>query len=562
MDWTIYFGPIFKWWKLIRLAALVAGISTLLATLGDRPVYSAHTSLMIGQSANNPNPQSGQFYLEQDLARFYADMGTREPLRQATRDALGLTALPEYSVTALPNTQIIEIRVRDTDPVRAYAVASELANQLILRTPTSDASDQGRTAFIDDQLARLQADITATEEEIQSLEEELGGLVGAREIADMERQITALDEKLRSLRSTYATMISGTQEGATNTLTILEAAQIPARAEGPNRVLSVILGTALGATLAIVAAYAIEFLDRRVASLYEVNRTLGWAVIGEVENVPQGVSEEGHVLENPRSTFADSFRIAQAHLELAGIGTLLKTLLITGPSVSEGKSTVALNLALTWASPERMVVLVEADFLRPARIYPDRKGLAELLIEGGAATDFLISPYRRQLYILPAGKASEGSPGLLQGPRLAKVLDDLKDVADVVIIDGPPTFVADSIPLASRVDGIVGVVRLGKTPIEAIKEMKRVIQSTGVPALGVIVNAVARRPSYYASYYRRPGAAVPPDTAEETLDAVSGWLRGIPRRFVDRFRRRPSRSAESADQTTASKAEPDTLPPT
>jgi capsular exopolysaccharide synthesis family protein len=542
MEWRIYFTPIFKWWKLIRLAAIVAGVSTLIATIGQQPVYTSATTLMIGRSLSDPNPSSNQFYLEQDLAKFYADMGTREPVQRATRETLGLTSLPEYSVTALPNTQIIEIRVRDTDPVRAAAVAAELANQLILRTPTTaEGSDQERAAFVDEQLTRLQTDITSTEEEIQALQTQLGGLVGAREIADIERQISALEDKLRTLQGTYASMISGTPRGATNTLALLEAAEVPRRAEGSNRVLSVLLGMALGAALAIVAAYLIEFLDRRAAGVHEVKRTLGWPILGEVETVRHGLSAEGQVLDAPRSSFADAFRILQANLELHGVGQTIKTLLVTGPSVSDGKSTVALNLALTWASPDRMVVLVEADFRRPARLHPDRRGLSELLLEGGSATDFLISPYRRQLYILPAGSAGRDTPGLFQTPALTKVLDDLKAVADVIIVDGPPTFVADAVPLATRVDGIIGVVRLGKSSLDGIQEMKRVIEGIGAATLGVVVNGVSRRPSYYSSYYRRPGAVEPPDTAEEILEAMSRWLRGLPHRAIERVRRPRSR---------------------
>ena len=563
MEWRIYFSPIFKWWKLIRLAAIVAGLSTLIATIGQRPVYTSTTTLMIGRSLSDPNPSSNQFYLEQDLAKFYADMGTREPVQRATRDALGLSSLPEYYVAALPNTQILEIQVRDTDPVRAAAVASELANQLILRTPTTgEGNDQERTSFVEDQLARLQVDITSTEEEILTLQTQLGGLIGAREIADTERQITALDDKLRTLQSTYASMISGTPQGATNTLTLLEAAEIPRRADGPNRILGVLLGMALGAALAVVAAYVIEFLDRRVAGVHEVNRTLGWPVLGEIEVVGQGIAVEDHALESPRSSFADSFRILQANLELLGVGQKIKTLLVTGPSVSDGKSTVALNLAATWATPERMVVLVEADFRRPARDHPNRRGLSDLLLEGGSATDFLISPYRRQLYILPAGVAGRETPGLFQTPGLAKIFADLKAVADVIIVDGPPTFVADALPLSTRVDGIIGVVRIGKSSLDGIKEMKRMVESIGVTTLGVVVNGVARRPSYYSAYYRRPGAIETPDSAEEVIDAMRRWASGLPRHIADRLRRlRPARKPAVVDPPAAASADTESAQP-
>jgi len=83
MNLDLYFTPILKWWKLIMIAALIAGISTAITLLSQPSVYEARTTLMIGQSITSPNPSSVQFYLEQDLARIYADMGAREPIRRA-----------------------------------------------------------------------------------------------------------------------------------------------------------------------------------------------------------------------------------------------------------------------------------------------------------------------------------------------------------------------------------------------------------------------------------------------------------------------------------------------
>ncbi|HET7010793.1 MAG TPA: hypothetical protein VFI11_08465 [Anaerolineales bacterium] len=542
MDWTYYFAPLVKWWKLIRLAALVAGASTLLATIGQRPVYESRTTLMIGQSFNNPNPSTSQFYLEQDLAKFYADMGRREPVRKAAAEALGLTGMPDYTVTALPNTQIVEIVVRDTDPYRAQAVAAELARQLVLRTPTSvNPEDQERELFVDDQLTRLQADISTTQEEIQNLTAQLGGLSGAREIADYERQISALDDKLRTLQGTYASLVSGTPRGAVNTLTILEPANLPTRSGGTNRPLTVLLGMLMGTGLAAGGAYLVELLDRRLGHPHEVTRLLSWPIVGEIENIPAEENPAGYVEEHPDTRIAASFRSLRTSLELAGMGDSIKTVLVTGPSVSEGKSTVALNLALATATPDRRVVLIDGDFHRPRLTYPDRKGFSDLLQEGGSATDYLISPYRGRLYILPAGLAPSTAVGMFSKPYLLKILADLQAVSDVIIIDGPPTFVPDTLALASKVDGLITVVRLDRTPVEAIQRMKTQLQSVPVAVLGVVVNGVVGRPTYYDAYYSRSAPVRLPETPDEVMQGMRGQILGIGSAFLARLRRMRSR---------------------
>src|SRR3972149_3203447 len=96
-------APLGKWWRLIGLAALIAAVSTLVGSLVQPKIYVSRTTLIIGQSINNPNPSSAQFNLEQELAKIYADMGSREPVRQATMEALGLEWLPGYLVKALPH---------------------------------------------------------------------------------------------------------------------------------------------------------------------------------------------------------------------------------------------------------------------------------------------------------------------------------------------------------------------------------------------------------------------------------------------------------------------------
>jgi len=157
-------------------------------------------------------------------------------VRNATRQALGLPWLPSYSAAALPNSQVIEITVTDTVPERAQAVASELANQLILRSPTSENSeDIERQLFIQEQLDNLQVQINDTSDEIDRMQALLGDLDSAREISDTQAQIAALQNKSRDLQSNYASLLSSTSGGAVNTITIIDEANLPTQPQGPNR---------------------------------------------------------------------------------------------------------------------------------------------------------------------------------------------------------------------------------------------------------------------------------------------------------------------------------------
>ena len=110
---------------------------------------------MIGRGfLNDPNPNNSQFYLSQQLAGLYADMALRQPVRTAAMEALSMTWLPDYRVQPIPNTQLLEVTVTDTDPLRAQVVANEIARQLILQGPNASSTEEvERQQFVKLQLA-------------------------------------------------------------------------------------------------------------------------------------------------------------------------------------------------------------------------------------------------------------------------------------------------------------------------------------------------------------------------------------------------------------------------
>jgi len=149
MELSVYTKPLLRWWWLLAAATFVAVISTFLTVRGQPALYEARTTLMIGRAIDDPNPTQGEFTLAQQLAVSYADVANREPVQEATKAALSFDRLPSYLARAIPQSQFIEILVTDTNPLRAQAVANELANQLIIQSPTGEGSeDQIRRDFI------------------------------------------------------------------------------------------------------------------------------------------------------------------------------------------------------------------------------------------------------------------------------------------------------------------------------------------------------------------------------------------------------------------------------
>src|ERR671922_1850402 len=137
MELNKYIFPLRKWWWLVVASTLIAAIFSSLSILRQPAIYQARTTLMIGTTINDPNPSSNELHLGQQLAAAYADLANREIVLNATKNALGMNQLPAYIARALPNTQLIEITVNDTNPKRAQTVANELSAQLMLLSPIS-----------------------------------------------------------------------------------------------------------------------------------------------------------------------------------------------------------------------------------------------------------------------------------------------------------------------------------------------------------------------------------------------------------------------------------------
>ena len=135
MELRQYAAVIWKWLWLIVLATAIAAGSSYWATRNQPKIYQTSATLMVGQSTQSADVNSGDIYTSQQLAQTYIQMVNRQPVLQATMDALGLggnwMALKgQVIASGVAGTQLIDIRVIDTEPQRAKLIADEVANQI------------------------------------------------------------------------------------------------------------------------------------------------------------------------------------------------------------------------------------------------------------------------------------------------------------------------------------------------------------------------------------------------------------------------------------------------
>jgi polysaccharide biosynthesis transport protein len=532
-----YLQPLRRWWWLIVGAAAIAGLSAFLYLRSQPVIFQSRTTVMVGSPIENPNPGSDVLYMTQVLARIYADLAQRSTVRQATMEALGFEDwLPAYTVSALPDSQVIEISVTDVEPVRAQAVAKELVNQLVQLSPAGQ-EEQERRNFVQGQLTSLERSIRNSEDERQRLEDELGKALSARDIRSIQDAIRALDDKLNTTQANYASLLANTGSRALNVIHVLEPASLPTRPVNARAALTMLLAVTLGAALAIAGAYALEFLDDAVAKVTQVER-LGLTALGSVPYVADADDEAGRlVMLNDRySAAAESYRVLRTNLQFASVDRPLKVVQVSSPNVGEGKSMTAANLAIAIAQLGQTVILVDGDLHQPTqhRYFQvlNNVGVTTALLGNLEQVEKMFKPTAiPNLHLLPSGPLPPNPAELLGSKRMQELLESLKQKADIVVIDSPPvTVISDAAVLASRVDGVLIVFRVGRTRGDTARNALSALSQVHARVLGAVLNGTgAGSQDYYYRYRTDYGVQSKHSAARKKAEYGDRPVAGVPK---------------------------------
>jgi capsular exopolysaccharide synthesis family protein len=336
-------------------------------------------------------------------------------------------------------------------------------------------------------------------------------VVANNRIAEAER----LKLNVQRVQSVYERLVALVQNVGISrnidqeTLAILEPAT-PARRSFTQEigVLAMSGMGGLGLGLGLIVLMAVR--DDRFTTLIEINEKLGTNIIGQVPEVPN-LRANGPVplleIGDQRHAYAESYRnLRSAILFMASDAERPKVLLITSALPHEGKSTVAANLAKTLALGGAKVVLVDGD-LRKGTLYKTMglergPGLSAVLQEGGDLDRVLQTNSLPDLTFISSGSVSSNSGDLFLGAAFDKVLAQLRERFDFVLIDSSPVFAADdATTLAPKVDATLFVVRSRFSRLGPVREALELLYQRQAKVMGVIFNqADASARSYY--YYK------------------------------------------------------------
>jgi len=415
---------------------------------------------------------------------------------------------------------------------------------------------------LDAQLAnirqKLREALTARLQTLQAREEELARSIGrlkraqaaipeaALEITRKERDVKVSERIFSLLKEKHQEALIKEKEQVAE-VSLVRPAVGPLRPINPPQALpKAAVGLVIGLVVGFVLAFVIETLDTSIGAIDEVESLLGTSVLGVIPHldVKADLAEElgeGVVLDKateekysflvslflPGSRIAEAFRGLRTNLLFSGLEGGSKTIMVTSSTQTEGKTTVAINLAIALGQLGKRTLLVEADlrnpFLHHAFGIPKDPGLTEVLVGsahieeairsfpdfvlGAAGAEGLID--RRgidNLFLLPSGRQPPNPAEFLSAEGVTNFLTEVRQRYDYVILDCAPILpVADPAILGSRVDGALIVVRVGTAARAALRRAKTLLEAARSRILGVCLTGVKAElsPDYAEmAYYR------------------------------------------------------------
>ena len=509
-DLRRYVALLWHWAWLLVLATILAGAAAYIVSKQMTPIFQASTTILVNGAPATQSTDYSSILSSERLTQTYSQLLTKQPILEGVIKRLGINIdvgvlKKMVQVQPVRDTQLIEVRVQDTNPDRAARIANaifqEFANQnQALQATRYAASKQS-----------LETQLDQMDQQIQKATDNLATLGDS---TNNQNERDRLETTLAQYRQTYAYLLQSyesvrlAEANSTSNVVQAEPASPPARPIKPRVLTNTLLAAVIGLMLAVGVAFLIEAMDDTIRNPGDVTHQLGLPVLGAIAKYDY--EDDNPITKTqPRAPVAEAFRSLRTNIQFASVDTPLRSILVTSPSPADGKSTVAVNLGVVLAQSGRKVVILDADLHRP-KIHKiirlaNRRGLSDLFVQNQVNLDGAVQKTEIQnYYALTSGSLPPNPSELLGSGKMVDIIHQLEDQAELVIIDTPPLLaVTDACVLAPRVDGVLLIIKPGVTKLAACKQAVEQLRHVGAKILGVVLNEIEiKRSRYYYYHYR------------------------------------------------------------
>jgi capsular polysaccharide biosynthesis protein/Mrp family chromosome partitioning ATPase len=521
-------------WLILQFVVIIPAL-VLVLSLRQTKMYDATARVMVESPNSTVSAVAGQNLTDRPpddrtVATLAGFVATPE-IAQTVIDQLHLTTstrdlLKHVASTPGTSANVIMITVSDHSPQQAAAIANAFATQFgNWRKNSQTAAPTAALAEIAKQLAIVKP-----------------GSLAYQNLVNQRAQLNVLS----------ALTTGGVEIG--------ELAQVPTSPASPKPLRTTLLAIVAALIIGIGAAFLREALDVKIHTLEQLQELTQLPVIGTIAALPKGYHESDKLvtLDDPRSPAAESFRFLRTNVGFMNFNHDVKSILVTSPMPSQGKSTTIANLAVVMLRGGLRVAAVEGDLRRPAlhRFFHvnNARGLTSVIagqatladashlltfrdVAVGASSEKIGTKLQTvgpedaarndalniiervvndprggaapksdglQLQLLTSGPLPPNPGELVTSQQLADIIDELKQKNDYVLVDAPPLFaVGDATTLAGRVDGVLVIINLETTTRDMIRQVEEFYARIPARKMGLVVTGVApsSRSRGYHTYY-------------------------------------------------------------
>lgn len=384
------------------------------------------------------------------------------------------------------------------------------------------------------EIKRIITSITSDYEIARAQERELTKMLEQqkREALELNQKMIRygeLQRELESNRRVYNALLQRTKETSvterlqTNNIRIVDRATVSKYPIAPRKTRNILLSIVVGLVMGVTLAFFFEYLDNSIRTSEDIKRYLDMPFLGIIPEVSvKNHSSNGtkHTADtivaiDPKSNASEAYRSLRTNvtfsllnddsLPLFNQGAVL---LITSAGPEEGKSCIVANLGIAMAQSGSKTLIIDCDFRRPVmhKIFnlKNEKGFADMLmnVKAFGSKIGLKRTKIQNLEVIPCGEFPH-NPSELLGSALARIIiEALSEKYDKILIDSPPVnMVTDPVILSRIADGVVFVVRAGKTKRNAAQQARDQLQSAEMIMLGAVLNSVDIKKDGYYYYY-------------------------------------------------------------
>jgi polysaccharide biosynthesis transport protein len=357
-------------------------------------------------------------------------------------------------------------------------------------------------------------------------------------------QFSTLQAELDTAKALYTDFLNKTKQADLqlaeqhNNLKIIETAETPKSPIGPQRVRTILIGLLVSLIAGMGLAFFLEYLDNTVKSVEDVERVAALptlAVIPSISTISSralaekkksksainpgteispnfaaaGTGEHGKLTKlvtlDQLSSVVEAYRMLRTSVLLSAAGNPPKVILFTSGQPGEGKTTTAINTAISLSQLGSSVLLIDADLRRPTvhRVFKmgQSQGLSTFLSRQVEIDPLIHKLWVPNLSVLPCGPIPPNPAELISSERMKGLLKVLSAKYDHILIDSPPLInVTDPVILSTMVDGTILVVQAGRSTRDIVRRARQELASVGAKIFGVVLNNLDIKREGYDSY--------------------------------------------------------------